>query len=91
MKVRRLTIGHASDLTRTILTGELADLRALEERAGEDVVVMTLEEWTDRDEGAAAERRAVVAWLRMDQTAAGEPLRELADDIERGEHRKWLG
>ena len=62
MKVRRLTIGHASDLHRAILTGELADLRALEERAGEDVVVLTLEEWAAHLEAVmeAVERARVL-------------------------------
>jgi len=44
----------------------------------------------ERDEarvrGADAERAAIVAWLRLDQTCAGEPLRDLADAIEAGEH-----
>lgn len=37
---------------------------------------------------AAAERRAIVAWLRHQPSVVGEIVLGIADTIERGDHRK---
>jgi hypothetical protein len=46
-----------------------------------------------RDKGAVLERQAVVAWLRKNGSEPslgvhGWAMRSLADEIERGEHRR---
>jgi len=58
----------------------------LEAAALRDQVAAFREHGVSLHKAAARERAAIVAWLRQDQTCAGEPLRDLADAIERGDH-----
>jgi len=50
-----LTVSWDSNLTRAVLTGDLGDLRDLEARRGEDVVVLTKEEWAEVERLRAAD------------------------------------
>ena len=81
----------------TALRAEVERLRA--ERAGMDEWLRTM---IPNDKATAAERAAVVAWLRSEaeasaQTFTGQAwvwakrIDDMADEIERGEHRREEG